>query len=38
MSKDMAERQVLLEEANTDGLTGCFNRRYMHLALEEETK
>ncbi|USD62570.1 GGDEF domain-containing protein [Vibrio sp. SCSIO 43140] len=36
VSKDMAERQVLLEEANTDGLTGCFNRRYMHLALEEE--
>ncbi|MGR5284337.1 sensor domain-containing diguanylate cyclase [Vibrio maritimus] len=36
VSKDMAERQVLLEEANTDGLTGCFNRRYLHLALEEE--
>ncbi|MCY9871508.1 sensor domain-containing diguanylate cyclase [Vibrio barjaei] len=36
VSKDMEERQTLLEEANTDGLTGCFNRRYLHLALEQQ--
>ncbi|MGF1748518.1 sensor domain-containing diguanylate cyclase [Vibrio cionasavignyae] len=36
ISKDMEERQTLLEEANTDGLTGCYNRRYLHLALEEQ--
>ncbi|MFA0442085.1 hypothetical protein BCU70_01600 [Vibrio sp. 10N.286.49.C2] len=36
ISKDMEERQILLEEANTDGLTGCYNRRYLHLALEEQ--
>lgn len=38
VSKDMEERQTLLEEANTDVLTGCFNRRYLHFALEEQSK
>lgn len=38
ISKDMQERELLVEEANTDGLTGCYNRRFLHFALEEQAE